>query len=65
MEAKNLQLPGAGRKKPFLAKNAPVPPLLAENEAMFNKATAQAIWLQIKGAGRFTFNDGAWGAKWA
>ena len=53
LEAENFLLPGAGLQKRFLAKN----------EAMFNKATAHAIWLRSKGAGRFTFTDGARGAK--
>jgi hypothetical protein len=61
LEAENLQLPAAGLQKPFLAMNHAGSPRLAQSEALFNKATTNAVWLQVSGADRLTFSDNAWG----
>jgi hypothetical protein len=63
LEAENLQVPVTGLQKPFLAMNHSGSPRLAQNEALFNQATHDAVWLQVSGADRFTFTDGAWGAE--
>ncbi|HNQ89145.1 MAG TPA: hypothetical protein PKM73_11065 [Verrucomicrobiota bacterium] len=67
LEAENLQVPAAGLQKPFLAMNHVSSPRLAQNQALFDKANANATWLQIKPADGFTFTDAAWGAEilWA
>ncbi len=63
LEAENLLVPDAGLRKPFLAMNAAGSMRLPENQALFNEATTNAIWLQVNGADRLTFTDIAWGAE--
>ena len=63
LEAENLQVPAAGLQKPFLAMNHAGSPRLTQSQGLFSKASADAIWLQVDGADRFTFSDGAWGAE--
>ncbi|MBM3884187.1 MAG: hypothetical protein FJ387_31525 [Verrucomicrobia bacterium] len=63
LDATNFQVPGAGLQKPFLAINARGSAFLAENQSLFNKATTNAIWLQVQGADHGTFSDAAWGPE--
>lgn len=36
-------------------------PRLPQSQSLFDKAVKDATWLQVQGADRFTFSDGAWG----
>jgi hypothetical protein len=63
LEAENLQVPAAGLQKPFLAMNHTGSPRLAQSQNLFTKASADAVWLQVSGADRFTFSDAAWGSQ--
>jgi dienelactone hydrolase len=63
LEAENLRVPDAGLQKPFLAMNHAGSPRLAQNQALFNQATTNALWLQVSGADPHTFSDLAWGTQ--
>jgi dienelactone hydrolase len=59
-DATNLQLNSAGLQKPFLAAVGQNGLFYSENQWLFNKATTNAILLQIAGADHITATDVAW-----
>src|SRR5439155_23867615 len=56
----NVQLNSAGIQKPFLAMLGEMNSFLSEDQWLYNKATTNAVLLQIKGAQHPTGADPAW-----
>jgi dienelactone hydrolase len=59
-DAANLNLNSSGLQKPFLAAVGEKGFYYSENQSLFNKATTNAILLQVKGADHATGLDIAW-----
>lgn len=59
-DATNLQLNSAGLQKPLLAAVGQSGLFYSKNQWLFNKATANAILLQVKGADHITATDIGW-----
>ena len=59
-DGKYLQLNSAGLQKPFLAALGQNNWFYSENQWLFDKATTNAVFLQVKGADHITATDFGW-----